>query len=153
MLPKLLGKINPVRNKTPFRVSADMPLASLISNGVKSSQYHIFLAVCIALISFISFSLGKISQNDQKQLKVTEGANIYQAAKRQETSDQVKNSPTATPKPLDMRVVVSKASDSKKYHHVWCNSWKKIKLENQVWFNSAQEAETAGYTLAGNCSK
>ncbi len=124
---------------------------------IKSSQYHIFLAVCIVLISFISFNIGKIASREKGSIKITEGANIYQVANKQETIDQTGNSPSATPKatpkPLDMRVVVSRASDSKKYHYSWCSSWKKIKLENQVWYNTEAEAIAAGYTLAGNCTK
>ncbi len=98
-----------------------------------------------------------MATNGKGSLKITEEANIYKAtqevpeARLLET--QAKSTPKATPKPLDMRVVVSKASDSKKYHHFWCGSWKKIKVENQLWFSSAQEAEAAGYTLAGNCTK
>ena len=128
---------------------------------LKSHQYHIFLAVCIGLISFISFNLGKVSISDKSQLKVVEGANIYKATAIENsgvnTSDStvtVKESvPKATPKPLDMRVVVSKASDSKKYHYSWCGTWQRIKIKNQLWFNNEQEAINAGYTLAGNCSR
>lgn len=85
------------------------------------------------------------------------GADIYKAVSGKKDSSAGGEAgpaiPTITPKPLDMRVVVSKASDSKKYHYSWCSSWKKIKPENQVWFNSDKEAEAAGYTLAGNCTK
>ncbi len=132
-------------------------IAKLI-NIIKSFQYRIFLTICIILISFISFNIGKIASNKKGSIKITEGlseqtgANIYKAVSGD--PDKVVNtvvSPTATPKPLDMRVVVSKASDSNKYHYTWCGSWKKIKPENQVWFNSDKEAEAAGYTLAGNC--
>jgi len=130
-----------------------MNILSKIVSFVKHNQYHIFLAICIGLISFISFNLGKIASNEKGSIKITNDANIYQASKRQETSDQAKNTPTATPKPLDMRVVVSKASDSKKYHHTWCGSWKRITAKNQLWFENEEAAIKAGYTLAGNCSR
>lgn len=124
---------------------------------IKSSQYHIFLAICIALISLISFNMGKIASQSKGFIKTLDGADIYKAMSADENltarNQGVVVNPTATPKPLDMRVVVSKASDSKKYHYSWCSSWKKIKPENQVWFNSDKEAEAAGYTLAGNCTK
>lgn len=121
---------------------------------VKQNQYHIFLAICIVLISFISFNMGKIASNEKGSIKITEGANIYKAATTEHGKNETSTAtPKATPKPLDLRVVVSKASDSKKYHYSFCNTWKKIKPENQVWFNSDKEAEAAGYTLAGNCSK
>lgn len=135
-------------------------MVSKLFNLIKSFQYHIFLAICIGLVSFISFNLGKIASNEGGSIKITEGlseqagADIYKAVSGD--ADQVVDtvvSSMVTPKSLDMRVVVSKASDSNKYHYSWCGSWKKIKPENQVWFNSAQEAEVAGYTLAGNCSK
>ena len=125
-----------------------------IINLVKSFQHQIFLGICITLIAFVSFNLGKISSHETGSIKITEGANIYKATGIKNSSDiNTEITPKATPKPLDLRVVVSKASDSKKYHHTWCNSWKRIKVENQIWFNSAEEAERAGYTLAGNCTK
>ncbi len=123
---------------------------------IKSYQYHLFLAVCIGFISFISYNLGKIDALEKTPIKIGDSgiksqiqsekfkADIYQAT-RQKTSDQV------SVNKLDTRVVASKASSSKKYHYTWCNTWKKIKPENQIWFSSDKEAEAAGYTLAGNC--
>jgi hypothetical protein len=52
----------------------------------------------------------------------------------------------------DTRVVVSKSSTSKKYHHPWCAGAKQIKEANRLWFASPAEAQAAGYTLAGNCT-
>ena len=133
-------------------------LAKLLDK-IKIYQYHIFLALCIGLISFISFNLGKISALEKSPLKITESkvnglntnanlkADIYNA-----TTDNLQ--PTdINQKKLDTRVVVSKSSTSKKYHYTWCASAGKIKETNKLWFNSAEEAEKAGYTLAGNCSK
>jgi len=53
----------------------------------------------------------------------------------------------------DPRVVVSKSSSSKKYHHAWCSSGQRIKEENRVWFPTAADAQAAGYSLAGNCTE
>ena len=107
------------------------------------------------MIAFISFNLGKIASNEKGSIKITSDANIYKATQTENNPSTSSEplAPKATPKPLDLRVVVSKASDSRKYHHFWCGSWKKIKLENQLWFNTATEAEAQGYTLAGNCTK
>jgi len=33
-----------------------------------------------------------------------------------------------------------------KYHWPWCSYGEKIKLENQIWFNSEAEAQAAGYS-------
>ena len=122
---------------------------------IKSTQYHIFLAVCVLLISFISFNLGRINALHKTPLTITENQNQNQSQKADIYSASVKTN--TTPKqntaPSDNRVVVSKASTTRKYHHVWCASTSKIKEENKLWFSSAQETEVAGYTLAGNCTK
>ena len=125
-------------------------------NLIKSNKHSIFLAFCIGLISFISYNLGQIDALQQTPIKIVETgelkagggnlkADIYSATKT-ETIDN-----KAQTKVLDTRVVASKNSD--KYHYTWCAGAKKIKEENKVWFSSAQEAESRGYTLAGNCSK
>jgi hypothetical protein len=53
----------------------------------------------------------------------------------------------------DLRVVVSKSSSSKKYHHAWCPGASQIKESNRVWFPTVADAEAAGYSLAGNCTR
>lgn len=139
----------------------NLNMISNIFERIKSYQYPLFLAVCIGLISFISYNLGQISYGEKGKLGITEnlpvqaGANIYSATQGKEegTIEQAQNSSPIPTKVLDMRVVVSKASDSKKYHYSWCGTWKRITAKNQLWFNSDKEAEAAGYTLAGNCSK
>jgi endonuclease YncB( thermonuclease family) len=40
---------------------------------------------------------------------------------------------------------------SKKYHRVDCPSYDAIAPKNRIHFETAQEAETAGFKLAGNC--
>lgn len=128
-----------------------------IINLVKAYQYHLFLLLCLSLVSFIGFNLGKINALQKSPLKVRESgslkikdtdlkADIYSATTKQQQT-------TENSKKLDTRVVVSKASASKKYHYSWCASASKIKEENKLWFNSAEEAESVGYALAGNCSK
>ena len=133
-----------------------MNILSKIINLVKSSQYHLFLALCIGLISFISYNLGRIDALERSPLKISENsdlktgegslrADIYLATEEQQIDDQ--SQPT---KQLDTRVVVSK--NSNKYHYSWCAGAKRIKEENKIWFSSAKEAEGGGYALAGNCS-
>ena len=125
-------------------------------NLIKSNQYSIFLAFSIGLFSFISYNLGQIDALQQTPIKIVEGggskagsnnlkADIYSATQTETLNNKVET------KVLDTRVVASKNSD--KYHYTWCAGAKKIKEENKVWFSSAEEAESKGYTLAGNCSK
>ena len=129
-------------------------MLSKITNLIKFHQYHIFLVICITLIGITSYNLGKINSVNKTPLQIGESA-LLKNDQKADIYTAVGNRPSAKTisKPLDMRVVVSKASTSKKYHYSWCSSWKRIKPENQVWFNTEAEAIAAGYTLAGNCTK
>ncbi len=130
-------------------------ILSKLLSIVKKCQSSMFLGICIMLIAIISFNLGKINALHQVPIKISEGANIYKAISGNTSQTTVQKGISATPKPqqpADMRVVASKNSNPKKYHFTWCSGAKRIKLENQIWFNSAAEAEKAGFVLAGNCT-
>lgn len=127
---------------------------------IKSRQHEIYLGSCVALIAIISYNLGQINSLKKTPISIKQGtmdnkqdnklkADIFDAAKSEPNSKQLQNSKLETK--LDTRVVASKNSD--KYHYSWCSGAKRIKPENQIWFNSAQEAEAKGYVLAGNCTK
>ncbi len=142
-----------------LKLKITMKILSKILNFVKQYQYQLFLTTCIILISFISYNLGKIDALEKSPLIIKQNASsekaaanlradIYSAAQ----SGQEANNQKLEAKILDTRVVVSKASSTKKYHYTWCSGAKKIKEENKIWFNSAQEAESRGYMLAGNCT-
>lgn len=145
-------------------------MLSKFINFIKSYQYYIFLVICIILISFTSYNLGRIHALQKTHLQITESgvestteslqeqpktkASTFSATKKPQISNRPQPA-TSNKKPvakvLDTRVVVSKKSKSHKYHYTWCSGAKRIKEENKIWFNSAQEAESGGYTLAGNC--
>ncbi len=120
-------------------------ILSKFADLVKYYKKDIFLGFCIVLIAVIGFNLGQLNASH----KTTSQANIYPT----ETSlNPVQNKIKVTPsQPKDLRVVVSKASSSKKYHFTWCPGAKKIKETNKLWFNNDLAAQKAGYTLAGNC--
>lgn len=126
-------------------------ILSKLGHIVKSRQYEIFLGSCMILVSVISYNLGQINSLKKTPIKIEQGtANIYKTIEdSNKTSPKQTNKPE--PKKLDTRVVASKNSD--KYHYSWCSGGKRIKLENQIWFASAQEAEAKGLVLAGNCVK
>ena len=162
ILSKFLNLINPVYH---LRLASGF-LSHFLKNGlpklyygVKSRQYHIFLATCIGLISIISYNLGQINSLKKTPVSIKESAglkaDIFDATHNQQPATNTAND-TGNPnikapsQKLDTRVVVSKNSD--KYHYSWCSGSKRIKPENQIWFTSAQEAENRGYVLAGNCN-
>ena len=131
-------------------------MLSKMTNFVKRFQYDIFLGSCVILISVISYNLGQINSLKKTPITLNEDsdlkADIYQATETKTTGGQnIQNTKYNIPDTkLDTRVVVSKNSD--KYHYSWCSGAKRIKPENQIWFTSAQEAESRGYILAGNCN-
>ncbi len=122
-------------------------LARIIS-FVKQYGFDLFVVACVVLIAITSYNLGQLHALKKTPLKIGEGANFYGSGGG-ETMQAGSGQSVQTPR--DQRVVASKASDTKKYHHTWCSGAKRIKPENQIWFASALEAEKAGYTLAGNC--
>jgi len=130
-------------------------MLSDIYRKLKSQQQTLFLGVCVVLVAIISYNIGRINTLEKTPLKITKegslGANIYQGTSPKIIENNSSERIRSTPKPTDLRVIVSKKSTTKKYHYLWCAGGKKIKEENKLWFNSASEAETAGYSLAGNC--
>jgi hypothetical protein len=114
---------------------------------VKQYQYDIFLGAAFALVIIISFNLGKTGVLSSNSIKIGSGANIYKAASYSPPSSALSKTAAQT----DLRVVASKNSTSKLYHFTWCSGAKRIKEENKIWFASAQEAISSGYSLANNC--
>jgi len=116
---------------------------------VNHHQRDILLAISLVLITWSSYNLGKMRVVDHTPITVTRGAQMQGVGT---TGDHATNGAgERPPAALDPRVVVSRKSSSKKYHYSWCSGAKTINPENQVWFDTATVAETAGYVLAGNC--
>ncbi|MBI2669625.1 MAG: hypothetical protein HYX20_00540 [Candidatus Yanofskybacteria bacterium] len=122
---------------------------------VKQYQSDIILAIAIVLISITAFNLGKISAYQQKKtpITITEPENKLQDLG---SSQKQKNNPLNTkPSALNPNspVVASKNSTSKIYHFPWCPSVSKIADKNKLTFSTEAAAISAGYTLAGNCTR
>ena len=119
---------------------------------VKQNENSIFLGICIILISAISYNLGRLSSNGKTSVQPTNLNNSLETSATNTSTSSIIIKVTPKPKPQDLRVVASKNSSAKKYHYTWCSGATKILEANKIWFASAQEAESRGYTLAGNCS-
>lgn len=107
---------------------------------VNRHQRDLLLAFCMVLVAWSFYHVGRIASSHTEPIRISH--------------DESSITPAATgvrSVPLDARVVVSKNSSSKKYHYSWCGSGNRIKEENKVWYETAALAESAGYTLAGNC--
>jgi len=128
----------------------------MLSEFFQIIKQNLFLIFLILLIALLSFQLGRISKTAGQPIKI-ERASIQEIFSRdpnlQITSESTNNNESGGVGQIDFRVVVSKKSTSKKYHFLWCSGAKQIKEENKIYFNSEEEAISAGYTLAGNCTK
>lgn len=113
------------------------------------------MAITIVLISITAFNLGKISayQQGKTPITITEPDNGKQTADR---SGKETQNPKLTPNTYNLApssVVASKNSTSKAYHFLWCPSASKIADKNKLTFATEAAAISAGYTLAGNCTR
>lgn len=122
-----------------------------MTKWVKSYAYELFMVASVAMIAIISYNLGGMQAIQKSPLTVTQDASIFNAVSGVQEASKEGTVPQKSSRPRDPRVVASKSSSSKKYHYTWCSGAGRIKVENQIWFDTAQAAEAAGYTLAGNC--
>jgi len=148
----------------------------IIKNWLEDNQADIVLVAGIILICLISFGLGRLSASkNEKEPVVIESQetgsselgtgsvldsatqNINQNAVGQRSdvvnsaAVQVGTQQAVSSNSSQGIIVASK--NGTKYHWPWCSSAKKIKPENQVWFKSEAEAQTAGYAACANFTK
>lgn len=129
-------------------------IVAKIGDFVKRHREHLWTGLLLALVAWSAYNLGLVRGHRG-------AAPLQEAAVFRPREGIV--SPTGAPArqgrgaaaadKSDQRVVVSKSSDSKKYHHAWCPGATQIKEANRVWFPTADDAKAAGYTLAGNCTE
>lgn len=123
-------------------------MVAKILSFVKQHRQTLGTGLCGILILWSAYNVGLIMADQGKQPLQNMPLFRESAATVSQTEKEGQgNNPTHT----DLRVVVSKSSSSKKYHYSWCSGATRIKLENQIWFPTAEAAQVAGYTLAGNC--
>jgi hypothetical protein len=129
--------------------------AKEIKGGVKNgmtfenpTQRGAFFTLLIILVACASFGLGRLSGletvNKDVAIEFPEGQVAAVGAAFATTSPQVK-----TPPKTSGKYVASK--NGTKYHLTTCSGAKSISDKNKIWFDTKEEAETAGYTPAANC--
>lgn len=108
--------------------------------------YPVFLSLVIAVIFF---GLGWFASLEQHKTRLkieyvngTSTASVIASVTA--PLDKVQEVPQASG-----AVVGSKSG--KKYYFPWCSTVKRMKLENQVPFESIAAAKKAGFTPGGNC--
>lgn len=92
------------------------------------------IVAVVFLVAFASFGLGRFSALEEAQPLIS----ILQASDAKARS--------FAPGGL---IVASRAGST--YHYPWCAGAAQIAARNQIWFQSEQEAQKAGYVPAKNC--
>ena len=147
-----------------------------IIEKIKLNQDSLFLVAAIMLVGFIGFGLGRLSAKyqtpslninstlintaDLSKIVTQDEVKIKQSVKSLPTksiNDQASllNNVPLEPNSTSREVVLQKVvgnKQSKIYHLENCPGALKMKEENKIYFNSAGEAQKAGYRPAGNCA-
>lgn len=103
----------------------------------KQNQDKIVLCIGVFLIALIAFGLGRLSYNigaSKEPIQIIDNK-IFNANKAEigETITEQKQG------------IFVGSKNSNKYHLPSCQWAKKIKKQNEIWFQSTIEAEKAGY--------
>ncbi len=103
----------------------------------------------LVTFSAIFFALGRLSA----QKHDITGVNIAYAGGQNtsQTATVISSVSTTTEVTKSSIEPVVGSKSGKKYYFPWCGTVKRIKPENQIKFNSIEEAKAAGFTAGGNC--
>ncbi|MFA6000062.1 MAG: Ada metal-binding domain-containing protein [Candidatus Paceibacterota bacterium] len=110
----------------------------------------IMTVIIVILVGLGSFGLGRLSKNTPSEgLKIEyrdQRGNAVGALDTIEYKPQFKTNDTN----VEGKNFFA-SSRGTKYYPLGCSAGKTIKQENRIYFNTAEEAEKAGYTLSTSC--
>jgi len=112
----------------------------------------ILVIIIIILLGLASFELGRLSKSDRRGGIEIEYPEILNEAKTEQGASVIlagEAPRVATPTILGKAFFAS--NRGQKYYSVGCAGGKTIKQENRIYFNSAAEAESAGYEKSDSC--
>jgi hypothetical protein len=105
-----------------------------------------FLTLLIALLVVLSYGVGRLSAPHRGGVSIVypegEGAAISQLA-------SVSSAPSASAATPSVSGQVYASSKGTRYYYMSCKS--SVSDKNRIVFNTAKEAEAAGYTLSATC--
>ena len=125
-----------------------------------------YLIVLMITLTLLGYGLGRLSNitSNREPVKIEMLGEVIGQNSSQDTlkvatvnsaTKNIKQTLEATnnnvPVTSSLAGVYVGSRTSTKYHLPTCSGAKRIKEENRVWFKSKEEAESRGYTPAGNC--
>ncbi|MFA6585714.1 MAG: Ada metal-binding domain-containing protein [Candidatus Paceibacterota bacterium] len=119
-----------------------------IMNFIESDKgKDIMVVIIIILVGLGSFGLGRLSKDSSNEgIKIDYG---NQEANAISSLNQNTNTSQNTQKSISGNFFAS--SKGSKYYSTSCNAGKTIKQENRVYFDTSEEAESAGFELSSSC--
>ncbi|MBI3273864.1 MAG: hypothetical protein HYZ69_01850 [Candidatus Colwellbacteria bacterium] len=136
-------------NSYTERLSETAQKVKIWAEGRKND---IYIAALIFLVGMSSFGLGRLSALLQKKEPIRiEKAEPKEIESLPAESANQKNSNLTASLPLSAQGKYVASKSGKAYHFPWCPGALKIKESNRVWFDSKEEAASAGYMPAANC--
>ncbi|MBI5045889.1 MAG: hypothetical protein HZC14_02730 [Candidatus Niyogibacteria bacterium] len=115
--------------------------------ALEERKNDLFTAAAIVLIAIIGFGLGRLSAIYERKTPVTvEYLNDTGTTTNAMTSNKDENTGFSV---NNTGIVASK--NGSKYYPADCPAAARIKEENKIRFNSAKEAEAAGYSASVMC--
>lgn len=117
----------------------------------KTIWQKLFLSTVIILIASLSFGTGLLvaGKSEKEGVRVEFDPSLSSLTSSSPEANTANAS--AALKGLEEGIVASKNSD--KYHYSHCPGAKQISEDNRITFQSPEDAEASGYSLAGNCKK
>lgn len=110
----------------------------------------IMIVIILILVGLASFGLGRLSKNTQKEgIKIEyrdQEGNILKGVESTKLIPKVNNIAST----VDGKAFFA-SNRGTKYYPLGCNAGKNIKMENRIYFNSAEEAEKSGYSISTSC--
>ncbi|MBP6866588.1 MAG: hypothetical protein KBC12_03555 [Candidatus Pacebacteria bacterium] len=124
-----------------------------IKRFIKSDQgKDLWIVLIVFLVGSVSFGLGRLSASDTGGLDIKytnlEASGLTGA---QEARVFLQNNPKLDKSTQAVKKAFYASSRGKKYYSADCSAGNTIKPENRIYFETAERAESAGYSLSTAC--
>lgn len=125
-------------------------MVNKIKSKIDVDKTTILFLLIIIGVGISSFALGRFSiLNNVRTENIVANSQVQN---RLEIGDNYNSNLTGQAQSIkigEKRYVASK--NGKMYYSLGCSGAKRIKPENEVWFNSQIDAEKSGYVLSSTC--
>ena len=105
---------------------------------------RLFIPILLLLVVLLAFGLGRLSKLTSQTPDLIVDINTEQLSNVLGASSEAVGAGEGEGKYVASR-------NGTKYHYPWCSGAKRISEANKIWFNTVEEAVSAGYSRAGNC--